>query len=339
MSRNVRASDAGELDAGSCLTGAWRYLRALCALSGLALFMASAVDASRTGGLTLHESQPDAVALAGGHGIGSWESAVFTLPGQSGSLPFQLFTPEVVLSPDTQPQERSVPSLDYVPLVVFLHGSGEAGTDNEQHMYFDRNVGPAFFGSPAVQQHYPAFVLAPQTPRKIRWASTSLHEYDFATTPMTVSMKLLFALIDKQLAVLPVDRQRVYIGGLSRGGHGTWNALLHRPGFFAAGFPMAGGGSPAYAARISHLAIWAFHGDADEITPLRYTQRMYGAVWALSPHSERLRLSVYAGGIHRSAWLRGHREPDFPGWIFQWRNPNVDAPPQQAFDDMAVHND
>jgi len=52
---------------------------------------------------------------------------------------------------------------------------------------------------------------------------------------------------------------------------------------------------------------------------------MVEAVYALSPDPSRIRLTEYAGGNHASAWLRGHAEPDFPNWIFQWRNPNATA--------------
>jgi predicted peptidase len=267
------------------------------------------------GGLVQAGTAPPLPSVAdaqsiGGDGQGQWQKA--TRSSADAALPYQFFVPS---QSDLQP----------LPLMIFLHGSGEAGTDNQLQMYAKRNVGPTFFASEAVQRNHKAYVLAPQTPKAIRWASVDLHEYDFATTPITVSMQLLLTLIDELVAEHNIDPARVYIGGLSRGGHGTWNALLHRPELFAAAIPMAGGGSPAYADRIDHLAIWAFHGTADNITPLRYTQRMYGAVKALAGDTDRLRLTEYEGGNHASAWMRGHREPGFADWLFQWRNPNVAA--------------
>ncbi len=252
-------------------------------------------------------SVADATPIAG-DGQGQWRKAIES--SADGALPYQFFVP-------------SESGAQALPLVIFLHGSGEAGTDNQAQMYARRNVGPTFFASDVVQSQYKAYVLAPQTPKPVRWASDNLHEYDFDTTPITVSMQLLLELTDKLIATHNIDPARVYVGGLSRGGQGTWNALLQRPELFAAAFPMAGGGSPAHADRIDHLAIWAFHGTADRITPPRYTRRMFSAVAALAGETDRLRLTEYEGGIHRSAWLQGHREADFASWIFQWRNPNV----------------
>lgn len=278
---------------------------------GLLLLGLIAVNQTADGGqqpAALKTSIADAQPIAG-NGEGRWLQGMAS--DDTGQLPYQFFIPEQAGQQD-------------LPLVVFLHGSGEAGTDNRLQMYADRNVGPTFFASRAVQRGHQAYVLAPQTPKKIRWASDNLHEYDFDTTPVTVSMKLLLELIDSMVELHQIDPARIYVGGLSRGGQGTWNAILNRPELFAAAFPMAGGGDPDHGARIAHLAIWAFHGTADRITPPRYSRRMYQAVTAVKPAADRLRLTEYEGGVHRSAWLRGHREPEFLSWIFKWRNANVE---------------
>lgn len=259
-------------------------------------------------------SVADATPVAVEVGDGKWVQGVYQgrdSLGNAAELPYQFFIPE----------QRA----GDIPLVVFLHGSGEAGTDNQKQLYADRNVGPTFFAQKEIQKRHQAFVLAPQTPEKIRWASNNLHEYNLDETPITVSMKLMLELADQLIEKHQIDQSRIYVGGLSRGGQGAWNAILQRPNFFAAAFPMCGSGSLEHAGLISHLAIWAFHGQADAITPLRYTRRMIAAVMAAGGSEARIRKTEYENGRHSSAWLQGHNEPDFADWIFKWRNPNTGA--------------
>ena len=121
---------------------------------------------------------------------GTWKAAEFT--DGDFKLPYQLYEPE-----------RS--GNEALPLVISLHGSGEAGTDNKAQLYAGQNIGPDYFASNAIQSIQKAFVLAPQTPGPIRWANTNLGEYDMDTTPPTASMAALLKLLD-QLKTNPARR-------------------------------------------------------------------------------------------------------------------------------------
>ncbi len=125
---------------------------------------------------------------------GEWSKSNFNYDGFN--LPYQLFKPDNI--------EKNI------PLVIYLHGSGEAGVDNEKQMYSGTNIGPQYFASKDIQNIQNAYVLAPQTTPEIRWASTSIDEYDFKTTPITPSMKALLNLIDNLEKDLKVDSQRIY---------------------------------------------------------------------------------------------------------------------------------
>ncbi|WP_084051178.1 hypothetical protein [Deinococcus hopiensis] len=86
--------------------------------------------------------------------------------------------------------------------------------------------GPQHFTLPENQQLQAAYVLAPQTPVEIHWVSTGIPEYNLDTTPETVSMTALIALLSQLLQVHPdIDPDRVYLVGLSRGWKGVWNAI------------------------------------------------------------------------------------------------------------------
>lgn len=180
------------------------------------------------------------------------------------NLPYQLFKPNNI--------EKEI------PLVIYLHGSGEAGIDNEKQMYDGTNIGPQYFASEEIQNIQNAYVLAPQTTPEIRWASVSIDEYDFKTTPITPFMNSLLHLIDNLEKELKIDPKRIYIAGLSRGGQGVWNAAMNRPSKFAAIVPVAGSGSPKDIDLIKHIPTWVFHGNADDITPIEVSQNMVDAL-------------------------------------------------------------
>lgn len=228
---------------------------------------------------------------------GSWEKNNFK--NKDFTLPYQLFTPDLIE--------------EDIPLVIYLHGSGEAGTDNEKQLYSGTNIGPQYFSSDEIQGIQKAYVLAPQTPEDIRWASTSIAEYDFETTPMTPSMEALLSLIDILKADLKVDQNRIYIAGLSRGGQGTWNAALNRPELFAAIVPIAGSASPKDAYLIKDIPTWIFHGDSDTTTSIAVSEHMFDELVKL--HSNNLKFTVIKGGEHDSSWLEAHRTPRLWQWM------------------------
>lgn len=179
-------------------------------------------------------------------------------------------------------------------------------------MYSGTNIGPQYFASKDIQNIQNAYVLAPQTTPEIRWASTSIDEYDFKTTPITPSMKALLNLIDNLEKDLKVDSQRIYIAGLSRGGQGVWNAAMNRPQKFAAIVPIAGSGSPKDIDLIKHIPTWVFHGNSDDITPIKVSQNM---VNSLKNENSNVKFTVVEGGNHESSWLEAHKNSDLWKWM------------------------
>ncbi|MBP6116733.1 MAG: dienelactone hydrolase family protein [Neisseriaceae bacterium] len=217
-------------------------------------------------------------------------------------LPYQWYTP-------TQA------GTEKLPLVVVLHGSYEAGTDNQQHMLKGTNIGPDYFARAKIQAIQKAYVLAPQTSVPVRWASTGIPEYDLNQTPITPSMAALLSLIDDTLKTKAVDPRRIYIVGLSRGGQGAWNAAFHRPDLFAAIVPIAGSGSPKDGAKLIKMPIWAFHGDQDEITDVAYTRHMVDAIIQAGGSTKTLRYTEIQGGDHADAWLTAYRTDELWRWL------------------------
>src|SRR6185436_3992673 len=127
------------------------------------------------------------------------------------------------------------------PLVIFLHGSGERGNDNEAQLKW----GVLNFAPDQNMMLHPALVIAPQCPEKMSWSNFSREknstEMHLQSTP-TKPMELLIGLIHQLIKTMPVDSNRIYITGLSMGGYGTYDAIERYPNLFAAAVPVCGGG-------------------------------------------------------------------------------------------------
>jgi predicted peptidase len=169
------------------------------------------------------------------------------------------------------------------PLVIFLHGSGERGNDNESQLKF----GVMHFAEDKTSSMYPAFIIAPQCPQNMRWANI----YENSSTseihllqPPSKPMKLLIELIQKIKKEFPVDDNRIYITGLSMGGYGTYDAIERYPQLFAAAVPVCGAGDTSKAASIANIPIWIFHGAEDPTVSPKYSLQMLEALTKAGAH-------------------------------------------------------
>lgn len=191
------------------------------------------------------------------------------------------------------------------PLILFLHGAGERGTDLNK---------VAVHGPPRMIREgasFPFVVVSPQCPEGEVWSDETL-----------------LALLDHVLARLAVDPGRVYLTGLSMGGYGTWSLAVKAPGRFAAVAPICGGGEtirlllpePGQAAAGRKLGVWAFHGGKDSVVPLEESQRMVNAFQAAGCTD--IRLTVYPDAEHDS-WTETYRNPELFKWFLAHERPTA----------------
>lgn len=161
------------------------------------------------------------------------------------------------------------------PLVIFLHGAGERGNDNERQLIHVAQE----LATEEMQQRYPCYVVAPQCPEGKRWVEVDWGDaaHEMPKTP-SLPMTATFELIEELQNELSIDKQRIYICGLSMGGFGTWDAIQRKPELFAAAIPICGGGDPAFAEKISDIPTWVFHGDADGAVQVKRSREMVKAV-------------------------------------------------------------
>lgn len=191
--------------------------------------------------------------------------------------------------------ENATPGEEY-PLVIFLHGIGERAVNQTEKL--------TVYGIPKLLKNgkkIPAYVLAPQCPPGYIWPQ------------LTEELK---ELIDKTIEAYPVDRARVSLTGLSMGGFGTWEMGMSYPGFFAALAPVCGGGTSFRAKEIGVTPVWAFHGEADPIVPVRNSLEMCDA---LRDAGGRVELTVlrYVG---HNCWDFAYERTNLTEWLLAQRN-------------------
>ena len=139
-----------------------------------------------------------------------------------GSLSYRLLTPAT-----PQPAKK-------YPLVLFLHGAGERGTNNSAQLVH----GTKIYLDAAHREAYPCYVIAPQCPDEKQWVNMPWNT-DRGTQPAQPSepMQLVIELLDALPKEFSIDPDRIYVTGLSMGGYGTWDLITRLPGRFAAAPP------------------------------------------------------------------------------------------------------
>ncbi|MCB0703977.1 MAG: prolyl oligopeptidase family serine peptidase [Saprospiraceae bacterium] len=193
------------------------------------------------------------------------------------------------------------------PLVIFLHGSGERGDDNEAQLKW----GVLNFASDQIMKMHPSIVIAPQCPAGMSWGNFSYEDMSLQPAP-TEPMKLLMELIDQSIQNLPVDTNRIYITGLSMGGFGTFDAISRYPDLFAAAVPVCGGGDVSKAASIAHIPIWIFHGALDGAVNPVLSQNMLVALTKAGAHPG---YTQYPEAGHFS-WIAAYSDLMMMEWLY-----------------------
>ncbi len=176
------------------------------------------------------------------------------------------------------------------PLILFLHGSGERGSDLEKV----KTHGPPKLVTQG--KEFPFIIVSPQCPEDEGWDSD-----------------VLGGLLDEVEQKYAVDKDRVYVTGLSMGGFGTWNLAMAFPDRFAAIAPICGGGNPKKVDKIKNLPVWVFHGGKDPVVPIARMQAMVDALKAIGGD---VKATVYPEAGHDS-WTVTYDNPELYTWFLQ----------------------
>jgi predicted peptidase len=184
------------------------------------------------------------------------------------------------------------------PVILFLHGAGERGTDGTRQAAV--GIGPALSKFP---WRYPAIVVMPQCPEDVQWSPPVLEG--------------AVAALDAVLDSARIDERRVYLTGISMGGFGAFALAARFPTRFAALVPVCGWGDPATMSRpLAWMPIWAFHGADDDIVPVAYSREMVAAIRAFG--NDRVRYTEYRTVRHNS-WDLAYGDAELPAWLLRQR--------------------
>ena len=225
------------------------------------------------------------------------------------TLPYNFLLPKGFSESFSDGREKAIEEKKY-PLILFLHGAGERGTDNEKQIIHIKEL----FLNTENRSNYQAFVVAPQCPDGKRWVevSWSLKSHTIPEQP-SWAMKLTIKLLEELVQKLPIDTTKIYVTGVSMGGYGTWDIISRFPEKFAAAIPICGGGDEKLAENIKDIAVWTFHGSNDKLVPVSRSRNMVNAIKNAGGTPK---YSEYKGVGHGS-WIRAYKEKLLLEWLFE----------------------
>ncbi len=194
------------------------------------------------------------------------------------TIPYRLIVPEVY-------DERYV-----FPMVVFFHGAGERGFENERQL--DNCVQQIADNMPK------AIILAPQCTHNNQWVDTPWTDgcYSVDEVPESDEMIAVMDLIQKITQEYSVDKNSIYAAGISMGGFAVWDAMVRHNDVFAAGVAVCGAGDPSKAEVLKDTPMFVYHGAADEAVPVSGSTDMVSAIEAAG--GTQVRYTEYGSAGH-----------------------------------------
>jgi len=201
-----------------------------------------------------------------------------------------------------------------LPLVLYLHGSGGLGDDNQKQLEFGNIFGTRVWLLPENQKKFPCYVVVPQTDRG--WVRYDLTQEDKGGPKILPGLgdgnRVALEVVDALIHEFPIDARRIYVTGQSMGGAGVWNILAYRPHFFAAAVPCCGSISLDDGTGSPHTELWAFHGAIDQTVAVMITRER---IAARRKAGGRPLYTEYAGVDHE-VWEWAYTEPELVKWVF-----------------------
>jgi len=177
------------------------------------------------------------------------------------------------------------------PLVLFLHGSGERGTDLKT---LERQGLPKL----ATERSFPFILVAPQIPEGKVWMAE----------PLTY-------LLDQLESTMWVDSNRLYLTGISMGAFGAWDLAVATPDRFAALLVISGGGNPVDVCSLKDVPVWIAHGREDDVIPVSWAEAMGQR---LERCGGNVKVTIYPDAGH-DAWSRTYEDPAVIEWLLAQR--------------------
>lgn len=185
-----------------------------------------------------------------------------------------------------------------MPTIVFLNGRGECGDDGWRQVFH--------FGGAIMldQEKWPFIIIFPQKQGiDALWEDEEL---------------MMMAILKQTKQEFYIDDSRLYLTGLSQGGHGTWAIAARHPDLFAAIAPVCGWGDEEIAKKLTKMPIWTFHGDADDAVNVQCSRDM--EKW-INAAGGSCKLTIYPGVGH-NAWDNAYRNEGLGQWFLEHKKSN-----------------
>jgi predicted peptidase len=189
------------------------------------------------------------------------------------------------------------------PAIVFLHGSGESGTDGQKQIA--QGIGTNILWN---ADRWPCIVMMPQKPsEKLQWEDED---------------DLVMKMLEETKKEYRIDDERIALTGLSQGGHGTWSIGAAHPGVWCALAPICGYAdregvgmrAEEIAAKLKGVPMWVFHGEEDNVVLPEQSKNVVEAMRAAGAPD--VRLTLYPKTNHGS-WDKAYGEKDLPGFLMK----------------------
>ena len=200
------------------------------------------------------------------------------------------------------------------PLVIFLHGAGERGTDNAlQLLYF-----PTQMAQPRWRDRFPCYLLAPQCRTDRKWMEVDWTKPVDPELPETQSPQLqaVVQMIERTVKEEQIDVDRVYLTGLSMGGFGSLDMATRRPDLFAAVAPICGAADTTKVMVLRNTPMWIAHGDADMVVPVDRSRSLVKTLRDAGGNP----VYVELPGVSHNSWTPSYTDEDgLVPWLFRQR--------------------
>ena len=200
------------------------------------------------------------------------------------------------------------------PVLVYLHGSGERGTDNDGQLSFTNG-----FFIPKTLPTYQCIILIPQCPYQNGWVDVdpwTCASYSIDEVPITAGLQAVVELVDYINEKYSTNPGRQYITGMSMGGYGTWDLILRYPDKFTAAVPLCGAGDPTYAYRIKDMAFRVYHDADDGAVPVAGSRMMVEAIKEAGGENV---VYIETTGRGHNVWDLAYRDVEMYEWLFSQR--------------------
>lgn len=206
------------------------------------------------------------------------------------------------------------------PLLLYMHGAGERGTDNVSQLSTIMPNAFSFEDSPYTD----AIIIVPQCPDTVingqrqQWVDTPWinGNYRVDAIPESNELAAVVELIDEIGEIYKPDKDRYYVMGLSMGGFATWDLIMRHTDLFAAALPICGGSDPTQAYKLKDFPIWTVHGTLDATVPYSATVAMSRAMTAAGASNFTF---TPLEGIKHNAWDTVAQDVRFGEWLFAQR--------------------